>query len=100
MFRRHAAEHLVAQPVFADGEWGRRKIEDRLRAAFRELLNRIEVIAAAFPEVAIVPDVFADADAKAAATQLEHLGSAKRLEVAIFVEHVVCGQQRLSKPLA
>ena len=54
-----------------------------------ELLDRIVMIAAALPEVAIVPDVFADADAEPASADVEHLGAVERLEVAVLVEDVV-----------
>ena len=54
-----------------------------------QLLDRIVVIAAAFPEVAIVPDVFADADAEPPAAEIEDLRPVERLEVAVLVEDVV-----------
>src|SRR6185295_6177769 len=97
---RHAAEHSIAQLVFADFEGRRRQVDDRLRAGLRQLLDRIEVIPAALPEIAVVPDVFADADAELLAAELEDLVAAIRLEVPILVEHVVGRQQRLAKALA
>ena len=57
------------------------------------------MIAAALPEVAVVPDVLADADAEPAAAELEHLRAVERLEVAVLVEHVVGRQQRLAEAL-
>ncbi len=57
------------------------------------------MIAAALPEVAIVPDVLADADAEPHAAELENLRSVKRLEVAVLVEDVVGRQQRLAEAL-
>ena len=55
------------------------------------------VIAPPLPEIAVVPDVFADADAQAPAVQFQNLRPAGRLEVAVFVEDVVGRQQRLVK---
>ena len=60
----------------------------------------IVVIAAPLPEVAIVPDVFADADAQPTAADIERLRTVERLEVAVFVEDVVGRQQRLAEPRA
>ena len=97
--RRHAAEHLLAQAVLADRERRGRQVDDRVGAGADQLLDRIVVIAAALPEVAIVPDVFADADAEAAAAEVEHLRAVKRLEVAVLVEDVVGGQERLAEAL-
>jgi hypothetical protein len=62
-----------------------------------QLLDRIVVIAAPFPVIAIVPDVLADADAEPPAADVEHLRAVKRLEVAILVEDVVGGEQRLAE---
>ena len=67
--------------------------------AARQLLDRIVVIAAALPEVAIVPDVLADADAEPPAAELEDLRAVKRLEVAVLVEDVVGRQERLAEAL-
>ena len=64
-----------------------------------ELLDRIVVIAPALPEIAVVPDVLADADAEPPPAELEHLRTVKRLEVAVLVEHVVGRQQRLAETL-
>ena len=64
-----------------------------------QLLDRIVVVAAALPEVAIVPDVLADADAEPAPAELEDLRAVKRLEVAVLVEDVVGRQQRLAESL-
>ena len=57
------------------------------------------VVAAALPEVAVVPDVLADADAEPRAGHVEHLRALERLEVAVLVEDVVGGQQRLAEAL-
>ena len=100
MLPRHAAEHLFAAPVFADRERRCRQIDDRVGARADQLFDRIVVVAAALPEVAIVPDVLADADAEPASAELEDLRAVVRLEVAVLVEHVVGGQQRLAKPLS
>ena len=63
----------------------------------RQHLDGILMIAAALPEIAVVPDVLADADAQPPAVQLQDLRSAGRLEIAVFVENVVGGQQGLVK---
>ena len=81
--------------LLAHGEGRGGKIDDRLRAGLRQHLDGVFVITAALPEVAIVPDVFADADAQAAAVQFQNLRPVGRLEVAIFVEDIVSGQQGL-----
>ena len=64
-----------------------------------ELFDRIVVVAAALPEVAIVPDVLADADAEPPAAELEDLRAVERLEVPVLVEDVVGRQERLAKAL-
>ena len=62
--------------------------------ALSQDFDRVLMVAPALPEIAIVPDVFADADAQAAAVQLEDPRLAAGLEVAVFVEDIVGGQQR------
>ena len=64
-----------------------------------QLLDRIVVVAAPLPEVAVVPDVLADADAEPPAADVEDLRAVERLEVAVLVEDVVGGQQRLAEAL-
>ena len=90
---RHAAEHLLAKMVFSGGERRRREVQDRLCAGRREFLDRIVVVAAPLPEVAIVPDVLADADAEPSSSDLKNLRAVKRLEIPVFVEDVVSRQQ-------
>ncbi len=68
-------------------------------AGANELLDRIVVVAAPLPEVAIVPDVFADADAEPASGDVQRLRAVKRLEVPILVEDVVGRQERLAKTM-
>jgi hypothetical protein len=58
------------------------------------------MIAAALPEIAIVPHVLADADAELMSAQLQDLHAAVGLEVAVFVEDVVGGQERLVERVA
>src|SRR5262245_55489531 len=99
MLARHAAEHGFAFRVLAGRERRRGQIEDRVSARAHQLDNRIVVIAAALPEIAIVPDVLADADAEPPTAELEHLRTMERLEVAVLVEHVVRGEERLAKSL-
>ena len=60
----------------------------------------ILLIAPALPEIAVVPDVFANADAQPPAAQIQNLRARGRLEVAVLVENVVGGQQRLMKDRA
>ena len=96
---RHAAEHLLAPLVLAGRERRRRQVDDRLGAGADQLLDRIVVIAAPLPEVAIVPDVFADADAEPPSGDLEDLRAVERLEVPVLVEDVVGRQQRLAEAL-
>ena len=55
------------------------------------------MIAAAPPEVAVIPQVFANTDAQAATIKLQNLGAMRRLEVAVLVEYVVSWQQGLIK---
>ena len=57
------------------------------------------MVAAALPEVAVVPHVLADADAESPAAQIEQLRAVERLEVAVLVKHVVGRQERLAEPL-
>ena len=65
--------------------------------ALRQRLDGVLVVAAALPEIAVVPDVFADADAQRAAVQSRICGALRRLEIAVFVEHIVGGQQGFVK---
>src|SRR3954467_8705797 len=58
------------------------------------------MVTAALPEIAVVPDVLADADAKLTAIEFEHSGLGSGLEVAVLVENVISGQQGFVKSLA
>ncbi len=57
------------------------------------------MIAASFPEIAIVPDVLADAHADASFADVQNLRTAERLEVSVFVEHVVGREECLAEPM-
>ena len=92
---RHVAEHLFAQGLLADGEGRGGKVDDGLCAGICQDLDGVLVIAPALPKVAVVPHVFADADAQAATVELQDLRAVGWLEVTIFVEHVVGGKQGL-----
>ena len=100
VFLRHVAEHPLAQDLLAGDERRRRKIHDRLRARFDQHFDRILMITAPLPEIPVVPYVFANADSQPAAVQLQNLRSRGRLEIAVFIENVVGGQQGLVKRLA
>ena len=56
---------------------------------------RIGVIAAAAPEVGIIPDILADGYAQLLLIQHQDLGLPRRLEVTILVEDIIGGQQGL-----
>ena len=73
VLQRHAAQHLFAPPVLAGRERRRRHVEDDGGAGGGELVDRIVMVAAPLPEIAIVPDVLADADADAGAGDVEQL---------------------------
>ena len=64
MFLRHVAQHVLPQKLLAHGKGRSRQIDDRLRAMGGQRLDGIVMIARALPEVAVVPDVFANADAQ------------------------------------
>ena len=95
VFLGDVAEHLLAQHLFPHGERRSGEVDNGLGAGSGKNLDGIVVVAAALPEIAVVPDVFADADPQLAAIQLQDLRLRGRLEVAVFVEDVVGGQQRL-----
>src|SRR5262245_65151075 len=95
----HSAEHLFAASVLAGGERRGGEVDDDIGVGGDELFDRIVMVAAALPEVAIVPDVFADADPDAAASDVEDLRAMERFEVPILVEDVVGWQERFAKPL-
>ena len=63
----------LAQHLLADVKRRCREVEDRLRACFGQGLDRVLMVAPPLPEIAVVPDVFADADAEPHAVQFEHL---------------------------
>src|SRR5262249_12827257 len=100
VFGCEAAEHAFPQEILAHGKGRRREVDDCLCAGPGEFLDRIVVIAAAVPKVAIVPDVPGDADAESPMADLEDLRTAERLEVPILVEHVVGREQRFSESLS
>ena len=77
-----------------------REVDDRLRAFAGQHLDRVVVVAAALPEVAVVPDVLADADAELPAVEFEHSGLGGGLEIPVLVENVVGGQEGFVKGLA
>jgi hypothetical protein len=89
------AEHVLAEGLLTHVERRGGEIDDGLRAGFGEDFDGVLVIAAALPEVTIVPDIFADADPQAAALQVEDLRTVGGLEVAVFVEDIVGGQEGL-----
>jgi hypothetical protein len=62
-FPSQVAEHLFAQKLLPHGERRRREVDDRLGPRLCQHLDGVLVIAPALPEIAVVPDVFADADA-------------------------------------
>ena len=95
-----ASEHSFAQQILAGGERRRREIDDGFSARSGQVPNRVEVIAAPLPEIAIVPDVLADADAETPIANLEDFRTARRFEVPVLVEHVVGRKERLAEPLA
>src|ERR1039458_6223867 len=72
---RHVAEHVLAEELLAHPERRGREIEDGLRARGHQRFDGVPLIAAALPEIAIVPNVFTNADAEAAAMPLENLRS-------------------------
>src|ERR1035438_6380624 len=92
---RHVAEHVLAEELLTHPERRGRKIQDGLRARSYQRLDGVPLIAAALPEIAIVPNVFTDADAEAAAMPIENLRAGRRFEVPVFVKDVVSGQQGL-----
>ena len=75
--------------VFADRERRCREIDDDLRADTHEVLRRDRGDSAGVSEVAVVPDVFADADADARAGNVDHLRPWNGSKRAVFVEDVV-----------
>ena len=80
------------------GREGRgRHVEDDSGAGGGELVDRIVMVTPPLPEVAIVPDVLADADPNARTGDVEQLRAVIRLEIAVFVEDVVGRQQRLAE---
>ena len=55
------------------------------------------MVAPALPEIAVVPDILADGDAKDGAFEAQDLGLRGRLKIAVLIEDVVGGQQCLAK---
>ncbi len=97
IFLGHVAKHALPQNLLAGDEGRRRKIHYCLRARFGQHLDWILMIPAALPEIPVVPDVLADADAQAPAVQLQDLRTHGRLEIAVFIEDIVGGEQGLVK---
>src|SRR5712692_10296085 len=60
-----------------------------------ELSDRVAIIKALGPEVFVIPDVLTDGDAELLAAQREDALRFGRLEVTVFVEHIVGGKQHL-----
>jgi len=56
------------------------------------------MVTSAFPEIPIVPDVFADADPQAESVQLQDARLPSRFEVAIFIENIVGRKQGFGLP--
>ena len=59
---RDMAQHSLPHKLLSDRKRRGRKIEDGFRAGFGQDFDRILMIAPPLPEIAIVPNVFADAD--------------------------------------
>ena len=65
---RHVAQHVLAQKLLARRRTARPRGSGWLpRRTCHQRLDGVVLVAAALPEIAVVPDVFADADAQAPA---------------------------------
>ena len=91
------AEHLLAHRLLAGRERRGRQVEEDGGAQALDRVDRIGEVARPLPEVAVVPDVLADADGGAPAGDVERLETGARLEVAVLVEDVVGRQQALDE---
>lgn len=94
------SQHLHPQLLFAQAEGGSREVNQQVGTAAGHLFHRIPVVATVLPKIAVVPNVFTNGKAQAAATVLDGLGLGSRLKIAIFVEDIVGGQERLLEPMA
>jgi hypothetical protein len=87
-------QHPLAQALLADRKRRGRHVDEQVGAGPPRLFDRIAVVAAALPEVAIVPDVLADADGDRVPANLDDVTALTGFEVAVFVEDVVGRQER------
>jgi hypothetical protein len=92
------AEELEAEVVFADDERAGAGVDQKLSAGGVQVGDRVLVIEPPGDQFLVVPEVFADRQARgqvADANEVFGLIDRAGLEIAGFVEDVVCGQQGL-----
>ncbi len=88
-------QHLAADFALGVPEGRRRKVDMNGGMLGHDLFHGIDGVELAGPEGLVVPGVFADGDGQAHALEFDHLLGARRRKIALFVEHVVEGQQAL-----
>ena len=89
------SQHLLAQELFPHRERRRRKVDDRLCPGLRQDLDGVLVVTPPLPEIPVVPDVLADADAQPPSLQFQNLRLRRGFEIPVLVEYIVGRQQRL-----
>ena len=60
--------------LLSDGEGRCREIDNGVGASSHQFLHRVGMVAPALPEIAVVPDILADGDAKDGALEAQDLG--------------------------
>src|SRR5262249_1925287 len=91
-------DHLPPKRRLSETERTGGDVDEHVGALIGELAHGIAVIQPLRPEVAVVPDVFANRYAKPASGELERRDGRRGLEVAVLVEDVIRRQKRLVTP--
>ena len=94
---RHAAQHFEASFFFAGVPRRGGQIKNQLRALRDEFAHRIAPVNPFRPEIFVVPDVLANGDADFPTLKNKRFNLRRRFKIAVFVKHVVSGQQTFGR---
>src|SRR4029077_10571696 len=95
LIHRDGAQHLETQRALVNRVRRSRDIQQQGSSLPDQLGHGITVVAAAGPEILVVPGVFANGDSELLAVKPEHGLALRGLKITRFVEDVVRGKQHL-----
>ena len=90
---RERGDHLVPNRGFAQVKGRGAEIHNQFRALIDQAAHRLDVVERP-RQIMFRPDVFADRDADLPPAKINGVTCARRLEVTVFIEHIVGRQKR------